>query len=55
MFKKGNVFEEQERNGWIYRYFMPICDYSTESESTGEKRTFRSLNCPDDQDSISPR
>lgn len=23
MFKKGNVFEEQERNGWIYGNFMP--------------------------------
>ncbi len=23
MFKKGNAFEEQERGGWIYGYFMP--------------------------------
>ena len=23
MYKKGNAFEEQERNGWIYGNFMP--------------------------------
>ena len=23
MYKKGNVLEEQERNGWIYGNFMP--------------------------------
>jgi quercetin dioxygenase-like cupin family protein len=23
MYKKGNVFQEQERNGWIYGNFMP--------------------------------
>lgn len=23
MYKKGNVFEEQERNGWFYGSFMP--------------------------------
>ena len=23
MYKKGNVFQEQDRNGWIYGNFMP--------------------------------
>ena len=23
IYKKGNVFDEQERNGWIYGNFMP--------------------------------
>jgi mannose-6-phosphate isomerase-like protein (cupin superfamily) len=28
MYKKGNVFQEQERNGWIYGNFMPDGDMS---------------------------
>lgn len=32
-FKKGNVFQEQERNGWIYGAFMPEGDLAKDDRA----------------------
>lgn len=33
MYKKGNVFQEQERDGWIYGNFMPEGDISKDERA----------------------
>jgi mannose-6-phosphate isomerase-like protein (cupin superfamily) len=33
MFKKGNVFEESDRNGWIYGNFMPLNDLAKDDRA----------------------
>ncbi len=33
MYKKGNVFQEQERNGWIYGNFMPDGDLAKDDKA----------------------
>jgi quercetin dioxygenase-like cupin family protein len=33
MYKKGNVFQEQDKNGWIYGNFMPDGDLAKDSRA----------------------
>ena len=33
MFKKGNVFQEQVKNGWIYGNFMPSGDLAKDKRA----------------------
>ena len=32
-FKKGNIFQEQQRNGWIYGSFMPEGDLAKDERA----------------------